>query len=287
MPGDLVQGNEILIGVLEATVRDPSGRAPAPNYLAASGATCSSASAGVPSPIFTSARRRRQGALQLSCAGDFGRESRASQCLALFRHPNLNSLHNWRKFLRKAVASDRWPELNKSVGSRLKEEGKHLAKIHHDRFQVPRITRFDHPAQVAAQREYLLVQRLVSASNGYQLIADTLPPGQHRVPNATIAKPRYCEFASIPDTFMDFIVDEGKQFDAEIWPHALRELSDHHREIVIRDTCWSVAKQLPKKRQTFRALRSPQTNQSIDSSPRIATRLHQPTESVFDIISDR
>src|SRR5271165_5243589 len=67
MPGDLVQGNEILIGVLEATVRDPSGRAPAPNYLAASGATCSSASAGVPSPIFTSARRRRQGALQLPC----------------------------------------------------------------------------------------------------------------------------------------------------------------------------------------------------------------------------
>ncbi|BCO47284.1 hypothetical protein MINTM002_29580 [Mycobacterium intracellulare] len=61
-PGASVQGIEILTGVLEATVRDPSRSGPGTRLInRLTKPKLTSASAGNPTPIFTPARRHPKG----------------------------------------------------------------------------------------------------------------------------------------------------------------------------------------------------------------------------------
>jgi hypothetical protein len=71
VPGGLGQGTEILIGVLVATVRDPSGRAPTPD-LSTAWRPKSDRRRGQPGPIFTpcvASDQRTWGLIPISASG--------------------------------------------------------------------------------------------------------------------------------------------------------------------------------------------------------------------------
>jgi hypothetical protein len=61
MPGGLGREPNILTGVLKATVRDPSGRAPTPDRLTGLSPQKEPAFGGQPVPIFTPVWRHRKG----------------------------------------------------------------------------------------------------------------------------------------------------------------------------------------------------------------------------------